>query len=339
MRSTHKRTIAVYVAVCCVVLFLGSLGAFRPIGERGAALIFFLGTGHVVQLPEKPAETQPPQLSTRPTEGTTPTEEIPEESIPVQTLPEETLPVRVPLFSASDADLVKLQNLCGYATDIPAWLCQPLSWQLQQTEPTVLILHSHGTESYSDTKSNNYRSKDRTNNVVSVGELLTSLLENAGIGVIHDTAMHDSPSYDDAYENSRSSAAYYLQRYPTIRLVLDLHRDSMMDSSGSQIRYALETEQGTAAKMMFVVGTDAGGQNHPKWSENMALAVKLQALLEKENPGICRPINFRTQRFNQDLSPGMMLIEMGSAGNTRQEALLAAQYLAKAIIALSSGTE
>lgn len=334
MRSTHKRTIAVYVAVCCVVLLLGSLGAFRPIGERGAELIFFLGTGHVVELTEKPAETQPPQLSTRPTEGTTPTEEIPEESIPV-----ETFPVREPLFSSSDAALVKLQNLCGYATDVPAWLCQPLSWQLQQTEPTVLILHSHGTESYSDTKSNNYRSKDRNNNMVSVGAELTRLLENAGIGVIHDTAMHDSPSYDDSYENSRASAEYYLQRYPSICLVLDLHRDSMMDSSGSQIRYALETEQGTAAKMMFVVGTDAGGQNHPKWSENMALAVKLQALLEKENPGICRPINFRTQRFNQDLSPGMMLVEMGSAGNSRQEALLAAQYLAKAIIALSSGTE
>ena len=327
MKSSNKRSIIVYTSACCAVLLMSMLGVFRPIGEKGAELIFFLGTGHIL---ESPAPTQPQILST---------ESPPTETQPQETEPEQTQPPRVPLFSPEDASLVQLQNLCGYTADIPAWLEQPLSWELQQNQPTVLILHSHGTESYSDTKSNNYRSTDRTNNMVSVGDVLTRLLQEAGIGVLHDRAMHDSPSYDDSYSNSRTSVQTYLEQYPTIQLVLDMHRDSMMDSSGNQIRYALETDRGTAAKMMFVVGTDAGGQNHPKWSENMSLAVKLQALLEKQTPGICRPINFRTQRFNQDLSTGAVLVEMGSAGNSREEALRSVQLLAEAIIALSKGTE
>ena len=90
---------------------------------------------------------------------------------------------------------------------------------------------------------------------------------------------------------------------------------------------------------MLVVGTDASGLNHPDWEENMALAVKLQTMLERICPGICRPISFRTQRFNQDLSPGGLIVEVGAAGNTREEALRATEYLAQAIIALSYGTD
>ena len=119
--------------------------------------------------------------------------------------------------------------------------------------------------------------------------------------------------------------------------MLDLHRDSVEDDSGNQVRYTLETPEGTAAKLMLVVGSDAGGLSHSKWSENMCLAVKLQALLEKEDPGLCRPISFRSQRFNQDLSPGALIVEVGSAGNTRQEALLAAEVLAQALLDLSAG--
>ena len=326
MRSSNKRTFVVYTSACCTMLLLASLGIFRPIGVREAAVIFFLETGQILQIPTEseteptePAETQPPELS--------------------ETQPPETQPEQLPLFSAGDAALVKLQNLSGYDTDVEAWLEHPLNWELQQSQPTVLILHSHGTESYADTKSDNYRSLNTGKNVVSVGEALARLLEKAGIGVIHDKSMHDSPSYDDSYPNSRRSAQAYLDKYPTIQLVLDLHRDSMMDSSGNQIRYALETDRGTAAKMMFVVGTDAGGQSHEKWPENMSLAVKLQALLEKQTPGICRPINFRTQRFNQDLSTGAVLVEMGSAANSREEVLRSVQLLADAIIALSKGTE
>ena len=294
-----------------------------------ASVILFLETGHILRLPP---ETSPPPATVPPEttlpETTSPTQET-------ETIPPETGPT----FSSEDALLVEVNSYCGYEPDVPAWLETPLSWDLRQPEPTVLILHSHGTESYENTENTNYRTQNRAENVVSVGDMLAQMLENAGIGVVHDRSMHDHPSYSDAYGNSRISAQKYLEQYPSVRLILDLHRDSVEDSDGNQVAYTLETAHGAAAKMMFVVGTDAGGLSHSKWSENMSLAVKLHALLEKGDPGICRPISFRTQRFNQDLSTGALLVEMGAAGNTREEALCSAKLLAEAIIALAHGTE
>jgi len=170
--------------------------------------------------------------------------------------------------------------------------------------------------------------------VISVGDRLTELLEAAGIRVLHDRQLHDYPSYNGSYGNARETVSEYMQEYPSLCLVLDLHRDAAVDSSGNQVRYVVETGTEEVAKMMLVVGT-----NHVAWQENMALAVKLQAQLEKLCPGICRPTSLRTARFNQDLSGGMVLVEMGAAGNTRQEALLAAEYLADAVISLAHGTQ
>lgn len=286
--------------------------------RTAAAVIIFLETGHILRQMPSAQDPQPAQ----PTETTVPT------------APPET----APSFSSSDAALVKLNNYCGYQPDVPAWLENPLHWDLQQAEPTVLILHSHATEGYINTKKGNYRTKNTGENMVSVGDLLAQKLEAAGIRVIHDRTLHDSPSYNAAYENSRASAKKYLQQYPSIALILDLHRDSVADSNGNQIKYTVQTPKGTAAKMMLVVGTDAGGLSHNNWPENMSLAVKLQAHLNKQCPQICRPISFRTQRFNQDLSTGALLVEMGSAGNDRQEALVAAEYLAQAIADLAKGT-
>jgi len=121
-------------------------------------------------------------------------------------------------------------------------------------------------------------------------------------------------------------------------MVLDIHRDAAEDGSGEQINYTVQTDKGESAKLMLVVGTDAGGLEHPLWQENMALAVKLHAQLQKANPDICRPISFRASRFNQDLSPGALLVEVGAAGNTRQQALVAAEILAEEILGLAKGS-
>lgn len=316
---------------CALLLRLlcGSLvgNAAQLLGQPSlASWILFFETGRVI----RPA---PPQ------DATVPEETLPEDPVPTNPdLPEPDLPV----FSSSDASLVQLHNYCGYSVDIPAMLQQPLQWDLTGDEPTVLILHTHATESYVNTEnypeSSAYRSLDTNYNVVSVGTYLAQLLEKAGISVIHDRTLHDKPSYSGAYTQSREAAQAYLEKYPSIRLVLDLHRDSIEDSSGQQVAYTLSTPRGTAAKLMLVMGTDAGGLHYPNWEENLTLAVKLQAQLEKNNPGLCRPLSFRSSRFNQDLSPGAVLVEMGSAGNTRQQALLSAELLAKAIAELAHGT-
>ncbi len=246
------------------------------------------------------------------------------------------------LFSADDEAFVKVSNESGYSADVQAFLASPLAWDLKQDAPTVLIVHSHGSESYENTEnytqSSSYRTQDIGYNVVSIGARIAELLQESGIQVIHDTRMHDVPSYSGAYYSSREAVQAYLSQHPTISLVLDIHRDSATDSSGNQIVPTVSLGTQESAKLMLVVGSDAAGYTHPDWESNMSLAVKLQAQLEKQYPGICRPISFRSQRFNQDLCPGSLLIEVGSAGNTRQQALVAAEKLASTIILMAQGT-
>lgn len=333
------------VVACALILRLGSLGYFEPVARvltsrTVAAVVLFLETGHVLrpvslEEPTQPETTEAPE--TAPLETTVATQPTVEQTVP----PEPAGAVAV--FGPSDASLVQVQSFCGYEADVPTWLEKPLQWDLQQEGPTVLILHSHATESYENTEnyqeSSRYRTRDENYNVVSVGDALVQHLEVRGISALHDRRLHDYPSYSDAYNNSRTAAREHLEQYPSIQLVLDLHRDSVTDASGNQVRYTVETARGTAARLMLVVGTDAGGLSHASWPENMSLAVKFHAQLEKLCPGICRPISFRSQRFNQDLSAGALLIEVGSAGNTRQEAMGAVEVLADAIAALAQGTQ
>ena len=159
---------------------------------------------------------------------------------------------------------------------------------------------------------------------------------NAGIGVIHHRDLHDYPSYNGSYANARQSIEAILEDNPDIALILDLHRDAAATDYGQMDTSATVNGQ-ESAQLMLVVGTDDGGLDHPHWQENLSLALKLQVQLEKLYPGLCRPLNLCAERFNGDESPGALLIEVGAAGNTRPEALLAADALADGIIALAQG--
>ena len=85
---------------------------------------------------------------------------------------------------------------------------------------------------------------------------------------------------------------------------------------------------------MFVMGTDER-LKHPDWERNLSLALKLQTLLEREHPGLCRDLNLTRNRYNQHLGDLALLVEIGAAGNTLEEARLAARELAKAIVRLA----
>lgn len=311
---------ALVIGMAALLRLAGS-GALTPVLQllvqpETVSVLMFMETGRVV----RPLTTQPDA-----TEVTQPPEEIDAGLTP------------------EDAALVEVNSVCGYEVDLQSMLEMPLAWDLTQPGPTVLILHSHGTESYQQTEqyqeSSPYRTLDEGYNVVSVGRRIAQILEAGGVEVVHDTTLHDYPSYSGAYNSARQAIEDYMEDYPTIRLVLDIHRDSVENNAGEQIRYTVQDGGETVAQVMLVVGTDASGLEHPNWRENMALAVKLHAQLEKKVPGICRPISFRSQRFNQDMSSGALLIEMGSAGNTRQEAMLAAERTASAILSLAKGTQ
>lgn len=262
-----------------------------------------------------------------------------------QTMPTEPAapqPV-IPRFTAEEAEKTQLRYSCDYRVDVGKLLEQSLQWNLADGQPAVLIVHTHGSESYTKEPGQNYketaqyRTLDDHYNMVAVGDLLAQRLEAAGICVIHDRQLHDYPSYTSSYNNSRKSVKAYLEEYPTIRLVLDLHRDAGENSDGSQFATHAKVDGQESAQIMFLVGTDESGNYHPQWRDNLAVAAKLNVLMENLNPGITRKTTLRAQRFNQDLADIALLVEVGSAGNTLQEALTAIPVLAEAIIALKNG--
>ena len=243
--------------------------------------------------------------------------------------PEPTLPVYEAVPS--------VWNQSGVEADLAALLEAPLEWKLLTAEPTVLILHTHTTESYTQTDEpyvevSSWRTLDAHYNMRSIGAEVGRLLTEAGISVVLEDTVHDYPGYNGSYVRARKTIRQALEQYPSIRLVLDLHRDASAGETG-QLRTLAQRDSQTAAQIMPVVGT-----NHEGYEENLSLALKLSAQLERQWPGITRPLQLRSSRFNQDLHPAALLVEVGAAGNTHTEALTAARELAKAIIALSNGT-
>ena len=167
----------------------------------------------------------------------------------------------------------------------------------------------------------------------STGKIMADILEEAGIGVIHDTDFHDYPSYNGAYTHAAASTKRYLEQYPTLELILDLHRDAA-DTPTGQMATRCSIGGESSAQLMFVLGTDKR-LNHPDWEQNLSLALKLQVLLEKENPGISRDLTLSKNRYNQHLGKYALIVEIGAAGNTLDQAKLAARELGEAIVALT----
>ena len=249
----------------------------------------------------------------------------------------------LPQFSPMDGAAVTVKSNADLEPDLQELISRPLNWDLTGEEPTVLILHTHGTESYTKQSGENYaessayRTLDKQYNMISLGDHLAQLLENGGVKVIHDRELHDYPSYSGSYAHARKSIAAYLKEYPSIRLVLDLHRDASGDND-NQMRTHATVNGKPSAQLMLVVGTNGTGLEHPDWEEILALGLKLHTQCQRISPGIMRYVNLRAQRFNQDLSPGALIVEIGAAGNTHAEALTATEVLAEAILSLAEGT-
>jgi stage II sporulation protein P len=173
------------------------------------------------------------------------------------------------------------------------------------------------------------RSSDNRLNVVRVGEELAQLFRKEyGVEVIHNAAVHDYPGTSGAYGRSLNTASNILKSYPSIKMVIDVHRDALKDN---QLRVVTDINGKKAAKIMFVVGTDATGLTHPNWKENLKLAITLQKKLDNKYPGLTRPILISYNRYNQHLTNGAMLVEVGGDGNLMSECLESSKYLAEVI--------
>lgn len=234
---------------------------------------------------------------------------------------------------------LSVYNHTDYSVDIPSLLSAAPELSAQGEGPKVLIYHSHATEAYTMDgadvyeESDSYRTLDTNQNVVRVGEEMAAVFEAAGIGVIHDTTLYDYPSYSNAYVRSLEGVSAILKENPSIVLLLDVHRDALVAADGTIYKAVAGTVDG-CAQVMMVLGSDAGGQLHPNWKVNLSLALGIQDTLAKKWATLARPIVLRTSRFNQHLSTGAILVEVGTHGNTLQEAVTAARLYARTVAEL-----
>ena len=211
-----------------------------------------------------------------------------------------------------------------------------LTLQPAKKGPQILIVHTHTTEAYTKGKKDKYEETDPARtlnnnyNMVRVGEEMKQVFEDMGLSVVHDTGKHDYPSYNGSYAHALNSIERYLKKYPTIQVVLDVHRDAIIDSKG--VSYAKRTKVSgeSVAQVMLVVGTNDMGLSHPKWKDHLALAVQMQKKMLAIDKSFPRPIDLRSPRFNGHATPGSMLVEVGTSGNTLQEALAGARCFARA---------
>ncbi len=201
--------------------------------------------------------------------------------------------------------------------------------------PVVLIVHTHGTEGYSpegavayDGVSELARSSDITENVVAVGAVMAETLNSLGIKTLHCQVMHDKESYRDSYSRSAATIKQYLAQYPSIKYVIDLHRDSVTNAAGDLLRPVTVVDGRAVAQVMCVVGSDESGADYPGWQENLAFALKFRRELNGKYGNISRPVCLRPSAYNQQYAPVSLLLEVGCSGNYLSEAKEAARLCA-----------
>ena len=281
-----------------------------------------------------------------------PGEETPEQtapaaetSKPVEAAADQTVKGKIirKTVDSSGANLkynrIYVKNGTSKTVDLKTELLAGVSLRLADTkEPQVLIVHTHTTECYLFEQREYYTASDKTRstndseNVVAVGEVLKAGLEKKGIGVVHAAEKHDYPEYTGSYNRAADTINRYLKKYPTIRVVIDLHRDSITADDGSKTAVVTEIDGRSAAQVMLVAGCEDGSvTGFPNWRDNFRLAIKLQQTMEVMYPSLARPILFTPRKYNLHLTTGSLLIECGTEANTLEEAKYSAELIAAAL--------
>ena len=233
------------------------------------------------------------------------------------------------LRNCTDIDPQYLLEQCAREPDIELH---------EKGEPLVLIMHTHTTESYEPVIRGYYdasfssRTTELDKSVAEVGARIAEELSAAGIGVIHDTTVHDYPQYTGAYDRSAVTVEGYLEEYPSIQIVIDVHRDAIEEEG---VRYApsVEVDGKSAAQVMMICGCT----NVPQYRYNLRIASRLQSRLERDYPGLTRPILFDERNYNQEMTHGSFLIEMGSNANALEEALYSGELVGRSLAELLCG--
>lgn len=286
-----------------------------------------------------------PDTSSDDTESTPPddTQNIIEDEIPSPVLPDGEYPIiSADLSSATTS----ISNMTTYEININEYANRDiendpyiLKINTDMTlDPLVLIVHTHGTEAFSEEGSTSYsetsnipRSTNTEENIISVGKTIAETLNKNGIPTIHCEIMHDKESYQNSYERSAQTIKKYLERYPSIKYVFDVHRDSIVNDQNIKYRPITEINGEPVAQIMFVMGSNVNTPDHVNWESNLTLAIKATEALNSKYNSLTRTISLRASSYNQQFTTGSLLVEVGSCGNTLSEAKRAGVIFANEI--------
>ena len=236
---------------------------------------------------------------------------------------------------------VYINNKMGEKIDITADLSGELGFKVTKSdEPQILIYHTHTTESFMDDESQYYtdfdepRTTDSEKNIVKIGEIIKEQLENAGYKVVHDKTIHDYPAFSGSYNRSAETVNKALKEYPSIKIAIDVHRDTIT-SGNDKIAPVVNINGKEAAQVMLVMGSQTGSvTNYPNWRQNLRLATKLQYVFESNYPQFARAMLLKSAKYNQHLTTGSILIEVGSDANTFEQAKYSAQLVGQSLTIL-----
>ncbi len=239
-------------------------------------------------------------------------------------------------------DNIYIKNNTDAAIDIKSELEQGLSVKLNNSSaPEVLIVHTHATESFMAEDRDYYttadysRTTDETRNMIAIGEIVAAEIKAAGFAVIHDKTLHDYPSYTGSYTAAAKTIKAYLEKHPSIKIVLDIHRDAIGGGGNDKAKVVKEINGKNAAQVMLVMGSETGGiSGFPDWKQNLRLAMRFHQKIETMYPGLARPLLLKSSKYNQNLTTGSMLLEVGTDANTLDEAKYSAELVGKALSAL-----
>lgn len=234
----------------------------------------------------------------------------------------------------------QVRNVTSLSNDVIAEECtKPFEFKIERNgKPQVLIMHTHETESYEPYERDYYdadftcRTTDDSMNMAAVGDAIAKKLEEAGIGVIHDVTKHDYPSYNGSYDRSRETVTGILEENPSISVVLDIHRDAIEREDGTRIAPVARIGGRNAAQVMIICGCDDGTMDMPMYMHNLRFASALQQQLETDHKGLTRPVLFDYRKYNQDLTTGSVLIEVGGHGNSMDQAVYTGELIGESLV-------
>lgn len=242
-------------------------------------------------------------------------------------------------FSSDSANLtfgkIAMKNNTSKTIDLQSQLSSTLDLKMELgSDPEVLIVHTHATESYMleerdfYTDSDASRSTNNAVNMVKIGDIITEKLQESGISVLHSTTQHDAVSYINSYNNAKATITKYLEQYPSIKVVIDVHRDAIASGDSDKVKTLCEVNGKNAAQVMLVMGCQDGSiTNHPDWEQNLRLALRIQQASAIMYPGLMRPILLQPRCYNENMTKGSMLIEIGTDANTLSEAEYSAELV------------